>query len=390
MVVGAAEGHAERTDQRRRLRRLTSRSRPRPAQQEMAQLGELLARSRASVARCSAAAAGRSARAPDPRLRRALRDAGRDQLSARAAVRPAASLLCGRSRAWSQSQAGRARQGGRSAWCWSAGGSAKSPRKAIRCSTFPRRRSNSSTSIPARKSLAGSIGRILPSTPRRPRLSPHARAPDRRLHTSAWREHDRAPRMRTILPGRHTPTPQPGGVNLGADHGLAARSSARPTRSCATAPAIMRPGSIASIASASSRPISRRPPRPWVMACRRRWRCSGCIPDALVMSVNGDGDFLMNGQEFAHAVQYVCRSSSWSATTACYGTIRMHQEREYPGRVCATDLRNPGFRRLCARLRRLWRVVTRHEDFRRSLQGRADVRPACDHPSEDRPRCDHA
>jgi acetolactate synthase I/II/III large subunit len=66
-------------------------------------------------------------------------------------------------------------------------------------------------------------------------------------------------------------------------------------------------------------------------------------PDRLVISINGDGDFLMNGQEFATAVQYDLPIIVIICDNASYGTIRMHQEREYPGRVCATDLRNPDF-----------------------------------------------
>jgi len=66
-------------------------------------------------------------------------------------------------------------------------------------------------------------------------------------------------------------------------------------------------------------------------------------PGRLVVSINGDGDFLMNGQEFATAVQHRLPIIALVADNACYGTIRMHQEREYPGRVSATDLVNPDF-----------------------------------------------
>ena len=55
-------------------------------------------------------------------------------------------------------------------------------------------------------------------------------------------------------------------------HGVAARQSSRPTPSSATAPAIMRPGFIASFASAASASMSRRPRARWAMACRPRWR----------------------------------------------------------------------------------------------------------------------
>ncbi|HEY5337647.1 MAG TPA: thiamine pyrophosphate-binding protein [Rhizomicrobium sp.] len=66
-------------------------------------------------------------------------------------------------------------------------------------------------------------------------------------------------------------------------------------------------------------------------------------PARTVISINGDGDFLMNGQEFATAVQYRLPIIAMVFDNSCYGTIRMHQEREYPGRVSATDLVNPDF-----------------------------------------------
>jgi acetolactate synthase I/II/III large subunit len=66
-------------------------------------------------------------------------------------------------------------------------------------------------------------------------------------------------------------------------------------------------------------------------------------PERIVLSVNGDGDFLMNGQEFATAVQYGLPIIVIICDNGIYGTIRMHQEREYPGRIIATELRNPDF-----------------------------------------------
>jgi acetolactate synthase-1/2/3 large subunit len=66
-------------------------------------------------------------------------------------------------------------------------------------------------------------------------------------------------------------------------------------------------------------------------------------PDRTVVCVTGDGDFLMTGQDFATAVQYKLPVIVLVADNGIYGTIRMHQEREYPGRVVATDLRNPDF-----------------------------------------------
>ncbi len=66
-------------------------------------------------------------------------------------------------------------------------------------------------------------------------------------------------------------------------------------------------------------------------------------PDRPVVCIAGDGDFLMNGQEIATAVQYDLPFVTVIADNGLYGTIRMHQEREYPGRISATALRNPDF-----------------------------------------------
>jgi acetolactate synthase I/II/III large subunit len=66
-------------------------------------------------------------------------------------------------------------------------------------------------------------------------------------------------------------------------------------------------------------------------------------PDRKVIAFAGDGCFLMNGQEFATAVQYDLPVIVIVIDNGMYGTIRMHQERQYPGRVSGTDLRNPDF-----------------------------------------------
>jgi acetolactate synthase-1/2/3 large subunit len=66
-------------------------------------------------------------------------------------------------------------------------------------------------------------------------------------------------------------------------------------------------------------------------------------PDRTVVCFAGDGDFLMNGQEFATAVQYDLPIVVVLLDNGMYGTIRMHQEREYPGRISATVLKNPDF-----------------------------------------------
>jgi len=66
-------------------------------------------------------------------------------------------------------------------------------------------------------------------------------------------------------------------------------------------------------------------------------------PERIVVCVAGDGDFLMTGQDFSTAVQYDLPVIVVISDNGLYGTIRMHQEREYPGRVIATELRNPDF-----------------------------------------------
>ena len=66
-------------------------------------------------------------------------------------------------------------------------------------------------------------------------------------------------------------------------------------------------------------------------------------PEREVVIFAGDGDFLMHGQEFATAIQYQLPVIVVILDNAMYGTIRMHQEREYPGRVSGTELKNPDF-----------------------------------------------
>ena len=66
-------------------------------------------------------------------------------------------------------------------------------------------------------------------------------------------------------------------------------------------------------------------------------------PQREVVVFAGDGDFMMHGQEFATAVQYGLPIIVVLLDNAMFGTIRMHQERHYPGRVSATQLKNPDF-----------------------------------------------
>jgi acetolactate synthase-1/2/3 large subunit len=66
-------------------------------------------------------------------------------------------------------------------------------------------------------------------------------------------------------------------------------------------------------------------------------------PDRVTVCVAGDGDFLMYSQELATAAQYGARVVVLIANNGMYGTIRMHQDRRFPGRVSATNLMGPDF-----------------------------------------------
>ncbi|NUT54665.1 MAG: thiamine pyrophosphate-binding protein, partial [Thermoleophilia bacterium] len=66
-------------------------------------------------------------------------------------------------------------------------------------------------------------------------------------------------------------------------------------------------------------------------------------PERTVVCFAGDGDFLMSGQELATAAQERAAVLFLVVDNGMYGTIRMHQEREYPGRVVGTSLTNPDF-----------------------------------------------
>jgi acetolactate synthase-1/2/3 large subunit len=86
-------------------------------------------------------------------------------------------------------------------------------------------------------------------------------------------------------------------------------------------------------------------------------------PDRVVVSFSGDGCFLMNGQEIATAAQYGANVIFVVINNGMYGTIRMHQERNYPGRVSGTELLNPDFAALAQAYGLHGEVVTATSDF---------------------------
>jgi acetolactate synthase-1/2/3 large subunit len=86
-------------------------------------------------------------------------------------------------------------------------------------------------------------------------------------------------------------------------------------------------------------------------------------PERPVVAFAGDGCFQLTSQEFATAVQENAAIVLVVVNNGVHGTIRMHQERDYPGRVIATDLRNPDFAALARAHGGHGETVSRTEDF---------------------------
>ncbi len=87
------------------------------------------------------------------------------------------------------------------------------------------------------------------------------------------------------------------------------------------------------------------------------------FPSREVICFAGDGCFMMHGQEFATAVRYGLPIITIVVNNGIYGTIRMHQERHYPGRVSGTDLTNPDFAALAIAYGGHGETVEKTEDF---------------------------
>ena len=100
-------------------------------------------------------------------------------------------------------------------------------------------------------------------------------------------------------------------------------------------------------------------------------------PDRTVVALAGDGCFMMNGQELATAAQYGANIIVLVVNNGMYGTIRMHQERKFPGRVMGTTLVNPDFAALARSYGASGEVVTETDQFRPALsRALAADRPA--------------
>ena len=88
---------------------------------------------------------------------------------------------------------------------------------------------------------------------------------------------------------------------------------------------------------------------------------------------SGDGDFLMLGQELATAVQYELPIVVLVVDNGMYGTIRMHQERQFPGRVVGTDLVNPDFAAYARAFGAHGETVERTDDFPAAFERALDA-----------------
>jgi len=91
-------------------------------------------------------------------------------------------------------------------------------------------------------------------------------------------------------------------------------------------------------------------------------------------TIAGDGDFLMNGQELATALQHGGKSIILLLNNGVYGTIRMHQEREYPNRISGTQLGNPDFCQLASAYGYAAERIASNDEFDAALE-RALARP---------------
>ena len=92
------------------------------------------------------------------------------------------------------------------------------------------------------------------------------------------------------------------------------------------------------------------------------------FPERTVVRVSGDGDFLMSGHEFAAAVQEKLPIVVLVVNNGMYGTIRMHQERLFPGRVVGTELVNPDFVGWARAFGAYGELVVRSKDFPDALE----------------------
>ncbi len=160
-----------------------------------------------------------------------------------------------------------------------------------------------------------------------------------------------------------------------------ARGAARRTRSSPTGPATTRSGCSGSSSSAGSAPSSPPGTGRWGTGCPAGLAAAALHPDRTVVTVAGDGCFLMSGNELATAVQFGLNVIVIVVNNGMLGTIRMHQERAFPGHVIAHRAPQP-------RLRRLRGLVRRPRPA--GASGRRSSRPPSRAPARTRPGPDRA
>nr|MDE0502108.1 thiamine pyrophosphate-binding protein [bacterium] len=97
-------------------------------------------------------------------------------------------------------------------------------------------------------------------------------------------------------------------------------------------------------------------------------------PDVPVVAISGDGDFLMTGQELATAVQYDAPIIVLVVNNGMLATIRMHQERTFPGRPSSTDLDNPDFAAYARAFGAFGATIERTQDFPPAFEKALDAR----------------
>ena len=197
-------------------------------------------------------------------------------------------------------------------------------------------------------------------------------------HPVAWRERTTQAHA-DYLDWTDVPTPQPGGVNLGAIMVWLRENLPLDTILCngagnyaAWIHRFYRFRQFATHIAPTSASMGYGMPS--AVAMQRLY------PERTVVCLNGDGDFLMNGQEFATAVMYDLPVVVIIADNGIYGTIRMHQERDYPGRVSGTYLRNPDFGAYARAFGGFGATVERTADFAEAFRAAQQSRkPAIIH-----------
>jgi len=95
-------------------------------------------------------------------------------------------------------------------------------------------------------------------------------------------------------------------------------------------------------------------------------------PERTVVVFAGDGEFMMTGQEFGTAVQHGANIIVLLGNNSMYGTIRMHQERDYPGRISGTDLVNPDFAAYAEAFGGHGGIVEKTENFPAAFEAAVD------------------